>query len=399
MKHPFNMSTAWVYPFAVLCLLSLSSCQIKDKREAEEQQSQIQSDMTKAEDRTSFRTEGGFATGETASQPRTLRIMSYNVENLFDTLDDPDTEDEDFTPGGYYKWNNSKYQKKLRQLASVISDLGEWDFPALVGLVEVENLEVVMDLVKADPIRKADYRLGVSRGADPRGIDVALLWNPKNFRQVEAYEIPHYGNPLYYPLRRDPRTKRERWGKGRSSLWVVLEEKSSGELYDVIVVHLPSRRGGTRSTSEKREEVNGKINRVLDVIERERETPRIILMGDLNDSPGNISVRDSLRSEGVKEAHGSFRRDHLYNLASGLEERGLGTHYFDRSLWLPDQIMVSGALLDPRSHARFKDEKEVIFSPKYMVSGKGPKRSFKGPRFVSSGFSDHFPVYADLTIE
>lgn len=392
MNRTSLVTKARVTAFAVCFFLLSTACGTRVDRRDTKTDMDLSHPQAGAED-------AGTYAPTTVREPHKLRIMSYNVENLFDPLDDPDTDDEAFTPDGAYRWTWSKLDRKLHQLASVISDVGEWGFPSVVGLVEVEDLEVVRALVKADPIRKADYRLSVTRGADPRGIDVALLWNPKDFKQVEAYEIPHYGAPLYYPLRKDPRTKEERSGKGRSSLWVVLEDRRTGDLYDVIVVHLPSRRGGTNSTSKKREEVNGKLNRVLDTIETRRETPRIIIMGDFNDSPTNVSVKDSLRSRPINDAHGSFRMHDLYNLASDLEEKGLGTHYFGNRLWLPDQIMVSGALLETGSRTRVTDRREVIFSPAFLRSGKGPKRSFRGTRFISGGFSDHYPVYIDISVE
>ena len=390
-------SQAAAFAALFLPLLLLLSCGAGDGHTHHQDAGAMSETTRRQEDPKPTVPSPGDASAEKA--PLKLRIVSYNVENLFDTRNDPDTDDEDFTPGGLYRWTENKYRRKVSGLASVLSDIGGWDYPALVGLAEIENLEVVRDLVKAAPIRRADYRTSVSRGADPRGIDVALLWNPRHFRHKESYEIPHYGAPLYYPLRKDPRTKRERSGKGRSTLWVVLEEKSTGDLYDILVVHLPSRRSGVNATSSKREEVSGKINRVLDVIEGLRETPRIIVMGDFNDSPTNISVKDSLRSEFVGSARSSFKYNSLYNLASGLEEQGLGSHYFEKEFWVPDQIMVSGALLDPKSNTRVTPAEERIYSPRRLRDGRIPKRSFRGSRFSYDGFSDHFPVYADLTIE
>ena len=327
-----------------------------------------------------------------------LRVVSYNVENLFDTSDDPRSADEAFLASGAYHWTEGKYHTKIKQTARVLSDLGEWSYPALVGLVEVENQAVVRDLVDHRSLRSQDYRMAVSRGADPRGIDVALLWHPKHFRQLEAYEIPHYGEPLYYPLRRDPRTRQERSGSGRNSLWVVLEDKKTGEPLDVLVVHLPSRRGGVRASEEKRGRVCAKIHRVLDHIVDQRPTPRIVVMGDFNDTPGDRAVLDSLRTFSAKEAHGDYRNDRLYNLALPLEEEGVGSHYFEQGAWLPDQIMVSGALLDGRQRLHVDTIGQRVFSPEYMSLEGRPKRSFRGTHYSGGGFSDHFPVYIDLII-
>ena len=144
--------------------------------------------------------------GQESEQVIRRRVVSYNVENLFDTIDDPETDDRDFLPGGAYHWTKGRYQSKVQSISRTLSRIGEWDYPALIGLVEIENVQVIRDLTDAKPLRRMDYRMSVSRGADPRGIDVALLWDPKVFRRVDAHEIPHYGDLLSYPLRRDPRT-------------------------------------------------------------------------------------------------------------------------------------------------------------------------------------------------
>lgn len=327
-----------------------------------------------------------------------LRIVSYNVENLFDTVDDPQTDDDAFLKEGAYHWTEDKYHRKVKQTASVLAGIGEWGYPALIGLVEVENQAVVSDLVDHKQLRNQDYRMAVSRGADPRGIDVALLWHPRYFRQVAAYEIPHYGKPLYYPLRRDPRTKQQRSGMGRSTLWVVLESKKTGVLLDVLVVHLPSRRGGVRTTSEKRGVVCGKIRRVLNYIGTQREVPRVVLMGDFNDTPSNVALKDSLQTFSATDAQGHYMQERLYNLAIPLQKAGKGTHYFGKSQWLPDQIMVSGALLDSELGAYIDPPVQKIYSPAYLRQGQRPKRSFRGTHYSGSGYSDHFPVYVDLIV-
>ena len=51
-------------------------------------------------------------------------IAFYNLENLFDTKDDPNTLDDDFTPNGKKKWTYKRYGIKIKKLGSVISKLG-----------------------------------------------------------------------------------------------------------------------------------------------------------------------------------------------------------------------------------------------------------------------------------
>lgn len=327
------------------------------------------------------------------------RVVSYNVENLFDTIDDPETDDKEFLPSGGYRWTKGRYHNKVQNISRTLSRIGEWEYPALIGLVEIENVQVIRDLTDSKALRRMDYRMSVSRGSDPRGIDVALLWDPKIFRRVDAHEIPHYGPMLSYPLRRDPRSRQERSGSGRNTLWVTLEQRHSGALLDVFVVHLPSRRGGVRSTSADRERVTSKIYRVIDQLFRERPDARVIIMGDFNDGPHNDALTRGLHAISPPREGEEVSEHGLYNLAASLEQRHQGSHYFGRSYWLPDQIIVSGSLLRDDSPIRAKGREMSIYAPSFLQDRRHrPRRSFKGLHYTG-GFSDHYPVYLDLIID
>ena len=339
------------------------------------------------------------AMGQQSGQVIRRRVVSYNVENLFDTIDDPETDDKDFLPEGSYHWTKGRYRNKVENISRTLSRIGEWDYPALIGLVEIENVQVIRDLTDAKALRKMDYRMSVSRGADPRGIDVALLWDPKLFRRVDAHEIPHYGDLLSYPLRRDPRTKRERSGSGRNTLWVTLEQRHSGALLDVFVVHLPSRRGGVRTTSADRERVAAKIYRVIQDLYEERPDARVLIMGDFNDEPHNRALTTALRTISPDTEGGEIRPRQLYNLAAPREREGKGSHYFGRQYWLPDQIIVSGSLLLDGAPLKVSDPSMSIYEPGFLQERKSrPRRSFKGLHYTG-GFSDHYPVFVDLIID
>lgn len=325
------------------------------------------------------------------------RVVSYNVENLFDTIDDPETDDREFLPDGSRHWTERRYRQKVRHISAALSRIGGWDFPALIGLVEVENLQVVRDLVSSEALRRMDYRMSVTRGADPRGIDVALLWDPKLFRRADAQEIPHYGPLECYPLRRDPRSRRERDGTGRNSLWVTLEERHSGALLDLFVVHLPSRRGGVRSTSDDRVRVAAKLRRVIDRLFRERPDAAVIILGDFNDDPHNDALTLGLGAVAPSDDPPDDHR--LYNLAAAAEAHGRGSHYFGRGYWLPDQIIVSGRLLRPESPIRAAKREMAIYAPPFLQDRRHrPLRSFQGLHYTG-GYSDHYPVCLDLLLE
>lgn len=325
-----------------------------------------------------------------------MRVVSYNVENLYDTVDDPLTDDSEFLPGSEIDWTQKKYKQKIGTIAGVISSIGAWDYPALIGLVEVENSDVISDLVKHPKIRQQDYRQAVSNAADPRGVDVALLWHPRHFKMIEAYEIPHYGSLLYYPYMRDSRSYAQRNGSGRNTLWVKLQEKSTGQIFDVFVVHLPSRRGGVNSTSHKRIKVSKKIAKVISTIQKRQKDAHIIVMGDFNDNPSNYPVKNGFSITDISNKD-SISPSALYNLGTIVEKRRQGTHYFGHKLWLPDQFIVSGNLLDPNQRMYVESGEMKIFSPQNMQIDGHPRRSFRGKRYTG-GFSDHFPIYIDLVI-
>lgn len=331
----------------------------------------------------------------TSSNPK-LRVVSYNVENLYDTVDDPLTDDSEFLPHGAIQWTDTKYKQKLSTIAGVISSIGEWGFPALIGLVEIENSDVIKDLVTHPKLARQDYKQVVSYAADPRGVDVALLWHPKHFKMVDAKEIPHYGSTLYYPYLRDQRSAMQRSGSGRNTLWVTLEEKTTGLYFDVFVVHLPSRRGGVNSTSSKRVKVTEKIAQIISSVQKLRKDARIIVMGDFNDSPSDKAVKNGF-STSMLNGKDTLIPNALYNLGGPLERQGKGTHYFARKMWLPDQFIVSGTLLDPEQPISIQSGGMKIYSPPNMQIDGRPRRSFRGMRYTG-GFSDHYPIYLDLVI-
>lgn len=333
-----------------------------------------------------------------AQSSEQVRMMFYNVENLFDTLDDPSTDDEAFTPEGEMEWTEGRYHNKLSRISWVISNIGEWGFPSIIGLGEVENKQVVRDLLDTPKLRSIDYRFAVSDGADPRGIDVALIWNNEDFKYIRAHEIPHYGEPLYYPINKDPRSISERGGMGRNTLWVTLEAKNSRERFEVFVLHAPSRRGGALPTQRKRVEVLGKIREVVDMLIKKDPRTHIIIMGDFNDNPSNKALKQILRAADYFHDT-AFRDTQLYNLAYPIERIGKGTHKHQGDLWIPDQMIVSGSLLNGKSQAVIVGPKLHIYKHKELIDKRGnhARRSFRGTHYTG-GYSDHLPIYADLQL-
>lgn len=322
------------------------------------------------------------------------RMMFYNVENLFDTIDDPRTDDAEFTPDGGLHWTKERYRTKREHLAWVISNIGEWEFPALIGLAEVENSTVIQDLLSLSTFRDITYDFSVTESADPRGLDLALLWDTARLRHIESREIPHYGDMPPYPLGKDTRTPEEARGTGRNTLWVTLEHQATGRRIDVLVMHNPSRRGGTLSTSDKRLAVNTKVRAIIDNLWERDPNRNIVIMGDFNDNPSDISQRKGLGAQGI-EANTPIKPNKLYNLAFVPFNNGKGTHQHESGLWMPDQIIVSGSMM-LGDQPLIRNRQVTIYSHKELLTRKGGfRRTYAGPHY-NGGYSDHLPIYIEL---
>lgn len=319
-----------------------------------------------------------------------FRVVSYNVENLFDTIKAPGKNDNEFLPGSKRYWNRKKYYTKLNNLSKVISGVGEWQPPALIGMCEVENEIVLDDLTKHTPLREQGYRFVVTDCADERGIDVALLYQRDQFHLL-GYES--------YPVRfRSPKKKT------RDILHVYGNLKNKDTL-DVFVCHYPSRRGGTKASEPDRMRVSEVLLQKIDSLQKIRKKASVIIMGDFNDEPLDNSIKVALRTQSVSNYVTNTKKNYqtgLYNLFEPFEKKERTGSYKYKGDWnMFDQIMVSGNLLHSPNgfFTQAKDcriyDADFILTEDKTNGGKRPKRTFYGMKY-EGGFSDHLPVYADF---
>lgn len=194
-----------------------------------------------------------------------MRFVGYNVENLFDCVDDTLTHDNEFLPGAIRHWTPYRYWSKLHAVSRVIASIGGDRAPDFVALCEVENDSVMHDLTRRSPLRTVGYDYLMTSSADPRGIDVALMYKPTTFR-------PFAHRDLCLPL-----------GRTRDVL-LVSGQLYTGDTLDIFVCHLPSRLNG-RKSAQLRSHVVESICQVIDSVCLARTTPRIVVMGDFNDTP------------------------------------------------------------------------------------------------------------------
>lgn len=316
-----------------------------------------------------------------------FRVMWYNVENLFDTEDDPDKDDNEFLPSGKRYWTPKRYYHKLRQVARTITAAGEWDTPALVGLCEVENDSVLTHLLTRTPLRKQSYRYAISKGSDKRGINVALLYQRDKFAWVGEESIP----VLYERSKEKPtRDILHVWGR------VI-----SGDTLDVFVCHLPSRSGGEKETEGYRRDACLLLRSLCDSLSLTRRNPNILLMGDFNDTPADRNIRDVLHARSMEE---STPDDLLVNLFAGSFKSPFpGSHKYKGEWSQLDQIIINRELLTTSRSVHIIPGSPHIFAPSFLLkkdktwNGKRPKRTYYGFQY-EGGYSDHLPLIVDLSI-
>lgn len=320
-----------------------------------------------------------FAFGQ---QYQVIAVGFYNLENLFDTLDTPGVNDEEFTPNGTRLWTPDRYRDKLHNLARVISDMGTDltpDGPAILGVAEIENRGVLEDLARQPAIASRDYHVVHFESPDRRGIDVALLYQPRYFSVLGSQSI-----------RLDIRNDDDEDVITRDILHV--HGKLAGQDVHVLVNHWPSRRGGEKATRPLRNAAAKRNRQLVDSIMAIQPDAGFLVMGDLNDDPVNESVRKHLKSKA--EAEHTWKGE-FFNPWEAYYKKGLGTLAYQDAWSLFDQILISKSLLDKQGD-RFSYYKSSIVNKPYLIQPMGnfrgyPFRTFDFDEYIS-GYSDHFPV-------
>jgi endonuclease/exonuclease/phosphatase family metal-dependent hydrolase len=312
-----------------------------------------------------------------------LSIAFYNCENFFDTVHNPAKEDDEFTPDGKYHYTQKIYEQKVHNIATVMQSMGGADGPALIGMAEVENNTVLSDLVRQPELAKRNYHYEWFDGPDPRGINVALLYNPAIFRVLKA-------EPLHVDISGTG---------GKSVTRDVLHVYGvlAGDTVHILVNHWPSRRGGEDESGPKRA-IAAKVNKdMVQSVLAKNPNAKVIIMGDLNDNPTDNSIMGIL---GAKGEQSEVPANGLYDPWTSIYKSGTGTEEYRHSWNLFDQIILSSAFLQNRNH-KLKYDKAEIFKPDFIIDHyKGhegePHRSFVGTHWIN-GYSDHFPVIVYFT--
>lgn len=327
-----------------------------------------------------------------------LRVMSYNLENLFDTCNNPEKNDDEFLPAGNRHWTPKRYYHKLRQIAQVITAAGEWDTPALVGLCEVESDSVLQHLLYRTPLKQQAYRYCLTQHADQRGLNVALLYQRDRFGYLSHTSV---GIRFSGKKHKSTRDILHVWGK-----------LSNGDTLDIMVCHFPSRYGGEKESEADRLDAARTLRRLSDSLFALRQSPRFIFMGDFNDTPANRSLTEKLGAKPYPEKNAlqapepSFSDTlRLYNLF--FRPRPLppgGSHKYQGQWSQLDHLIVNEALIDGRSSLQVIPESIRVFFPSFLLTpdktwrGVRPLRTYYGFKY-EGGYSDHLPILADFRLE
>jgi len=317
-----------------------------------------------------------------------FKIMFYNVENLFDTINNPETNDEDFTPNGTRLWDTYKYYKKINQISKVIKAVGKWNPPAIVGLAEIENVNVLNALAIAPALRKFGYRYVHQDSKDKRGIEVALLYKPSQFEPLFYQAIPIVFKTEKEKILRD--------------ILYVKGIAGGKDTLSFFVNHWSSRLGGVLESEPYRMFAAQCLRHFTDSLIKQNPREKLIIMGDFNDYPNNKSLCEYL---GAQIDSAKIRHSQLINLAAKYKYfENIGTHKVNGTWGCLDQMIVSNGLYFPQSGYYTNYDNFSIFREDFLLMddevnlGKKPFRTYNG--FVyQGGFSDHLPVYIDLELK
>lgn len=303
-------------------------------------------------------------------------IAFYNLENLFDTVDDPTTFDDDFTQKGLFKWSKKRYFKKIKKLGSVIQQLGtdkSFYSPALIGVAEVENKTVLNDLIYSKNLKEYHYDYVHYDSKDDRGIDVGLLYNKKLFEFLSSERFPLY-------------IENEDGEQDFTRDVLLVKGNLNGEFTHVIVNHWPSRREGVEKSEYKRIKASELNRKIIDKIREENNSAKIIIMGDFNDNPINKSMQNLVK-------------DDFYNPMQKLLATGKGSLKHEDDWYLFDQIIFSKNFLEEKENKHSFKYAEV-FDRDFLKIFRGKNRGKPFRTYIwkwyQGGFSDHFPVHVYL---
>ena len=303
-------------------------------------------------------------------------VMFYNQENLYDTIDNPQKDDNEFLPTEKREWNSYRYHKKIKNISKVIATAGGWQLPDIVGMCEIENDTCLNDLLNKTELYRFHYNAIHFDSEDARGIDVAILYNTKTF-------TPLTQRPIRIQFATDPNKKT------RDVLYVSGIIKTTNDTLHLFVCHFPSRRGGKTTSEPFRMEVAQAIRANIDSIFSTNAQANILVTGDFNGYPDDKSITEGLQAKSPTDTCNQC----LVSLQDPLAE---GTYKFQGQWNFLDQSIVSTSFTK-HYFVEYKVITEEGLLERSEKTGEAtPSRTYGG-QFYNGGFSDHLPITTSFT--
>ncbi|WP_139307864.1 endonuclease/exonuclease/phosphatase family protein [Pontibacter flavimaris] len=310
-------------------------------------------------------------------------IAFYNTEKFFDTKDDPKTNDDPFTPDGEMAWTQERYAKKLTNIATVIAGIGGNNGPAIIGLGEIENRQVLDDLLATSPLRKLGYSVIHRDMADEQGLDIALLYKARFFKPTSTQYIKI--------------NFKERGYTSRDILQVKGELQ--GELVTIYVNHWPprGRTGRGRQDESRLQAAAATLRQEIDKQQKADPNAKIIVMGDFDAEPRSDVLQQTLKATGRPNP---AYNEELFNTHFISFVNGLGSYAYRGDFQMLDQVMVSKSFIDPKAGLEYVRGSAKIYDPvtiKYTLGKfkEAPRSTYSGTVYLG-GYSDHFPVFIQV---
>lgn len=321
----------------------------------------------------------------TAQNDRHKAVVGfYNLENLFDTINDPNKNDEQFLPTGDYRWTSERYLTKLDKLSEVISEMAKMDGGLVIlGVSEVENEQVLLDLVSTKRLKPLGLKVCHHESPDRRGVDVAFLYDAARFRIIDTAAFP-----LVVPNQPDFISRDQ---------WLMTGILDNTDTLYVLVNHWPSKSGGEKRSLPGRLAAGTLSRQIANDVMAKHPGAKFILMGDLNDNPNSKAIMECL---GTKTKIKNLAANDLYNPMWKMYQDGIGSYAYRDSWEMLDNIVISSALVTPRV-GTYKYNGAYVFRRDFMLTKSGsyagyPYRMYAGGVY-QGGYSDHLPVYIVLT--
>ncbi|MDX2174080.1 MAG: endonuclease/exonuclease/phosphatase family protein [Bacteroidota bacterium] len=306
----------------------------------------------------------------------------YNLENLFDTINDVTKDDEEFLPGSPRKYNTQIYIDKLDKLSSVLEKLGDEDGPEIIGVSEVENKSVLEDLINTGKLKQRRYSVAIVEGPDKRGVDVGLIYKKQYFKpiSIKGIDLKDTIDPEF---------------KTRNQL--VVTGILSNDTITFIINHWPSRRGGGKD--DKRILAAKRARQTVDSLFQQNKNAKILVMGDFNDDPNDKSIYDYLNAKPEKKLDKDSLA--LFNPMYNIHKNGYGSLSYNKTWNLFDQIIISQSIISNKNTKYYYlKNSAAIYYKKWLLNSEGkdegaPKRTWQGNTYIG-GYSDHLPVFLYL---